>query len=61
MVLFMPNLLDKVIGAEEASQLWGLSSSYIKDLCAKGKIKCKKIGKTWVIDKSQPNPSKSSE
>jgi hypothetical protein len=53
--------LEKIMGADEASTLWGLSPSYIKDLCAHGKIKCKKIGKTWVIDKTQPNPSKSSD
>lgn len=50
--------LDNIMGAEEASKLWGLSPSYIKDLCAKGSIQCKKIGKTWVIDKNQPNPRK---
>lgn len=53
--------LDKIMGADEASKLWGLAPSYVKDLCAKGKIKAKKIGKTWIIDKDQPNPSKSSE
>jgi hypothetical protein len=52
--------LNAVIGVEEASLLWGLSPGYIKNLCAEGKIVCKKIGKTWVIDKTQPNPSKSS-
>lgn len=60
MSLQQRNVLDKIMGAEEASQLWNLSPSYIKDLCAKGKIQCRKIGKTWVIDKDQPNPSKSS-
>lgn len=55
------NNLDKIMGVNEASELWGLAPSYIKDLCAKGKIECKKIGKTWVIDKEQLNPSKSSK
>lgn len=50
------NPLDRVIGVEEAAQLWGLSSGYIKNLCASGKIQCKKIGKTWVILKDQSNP-----
>ncbi|WP_078548662.1 helix-turn-helix domain-containing protein [Litchfieldia alkalitelluris] len=54
------NQLDNIIGVEEASKLWGLSSGYIKNLCASGKIQAKKIGKTWVILKDQPNPSKSS-
>lgn len=49
--------LDMVMGVEEASEQWGLSSGYIKNLCAEGKIHCKKIGKTWIIDKSQPSPN----
>lgn len=51
--------LDKIMGADEASKIWGLSPSYIKDLCAHGRIDCKKIGKTWIIDKEQPNPKSS--
>jgi excisionase family DNA binding protein len=50
--------LENVIGVEEAAELWGLSAGYIKNLCADGKIKAKKIGKTWVIDKTQENPAK---
>jgi hypothetical protein len=53
--------IDLVMGVDEASQIWELSAGYIKNLCAEGKIKSKKIGKTWIIDKFQPNPSKSSE
>lgn len=53
--------LSNVIGVEEASELWNLSAGYIKNLCAEGKIICKKIGKTWVIDKNQPNPSNNKE
>ncbi len=49
--------LDMVMGVEEASEQWGLSSGYIKNLCAEGKILCRKIGKTWIIDKSQPSPN----
>lgn len=48
--------LENIIGVEEASQLWGLSPGYIKNLCAEGRLKAKKIGKTWIIDKNQPNP-----
>jgi hypothetical protein len=51
-------MLDNIIGVEEASQMWGLSPGYIKNLCAEDKIKAKKIGKTWIIDKTQPNPKK---
>lgn len=49
----MSNPLEQVIGVDEASELWNLSPGYIKNLCAANKIKCKKIGKTWVIDKTQ--------
>jgi hypothetical protein len=48
--------LDKIMGVEEASEVWGLSSGYIKNLCAEGKIISRKIGKTWIIDKEQSNP-----
>jgi excisionase family DNA binding protein len=51
-------VLDKVIGVEEAAKLLALSPGYIKNLCAAGKIESKKIGKTWVIDKSSLKPSK---
>jgi hypothetical protein len=52
-------VLEYIIGVEEAEKLWGLSAGYIKNLCAQGKIKSKKIGNTWVIDSRQENPSKS--
>lgn len=52
-------MLENIIGVEEAAKLWGLSPGYIKNLCAEEKIKAKKIGKTWVIDKTQDNPSQS--
>lgn len=42
--------LDNVIGVNEAARLKGLSPGYIKNLCAKGKIVSKKIGRTWIID-----------
>ncbi|MED1742059.1 helix-turn-helix domain-containing protein [Bacillus swezeyi] len=50
------SVLDKIMGVDEASELWGLSPGYIKNLCAAGKIECKKIGKTWIISKEQENP-----
>lgn len=52
------NPLDQIMGVEEAAELWGLNPGYIKNLCNRGEIKAKKIGKTWVIDKHQPNPGK---
>ena len=50
------NILDKVIGVDEASELWGLSPGYIKNLCAEGKVEARKIGKTWILSKNQENP-----
>lgn len=51
------NILDQVIGVEEAAELWNLSPGYIKNLCAEGKVQAKKIGKTWIIARDQENPS----
>ncbi|MGM0904214.1 MAG: helix-turn-helix domain-containing protein [Bacillota bacterium] len=51
-------MLDNLIGVEEAAKLWGLSPGYIKNLCADGRIIAKKIGNTWVIDKTQDNPKR---
>ncbi len=51
--------LENVMGVEEASERWNLSPGYIKNLCAEGKVEAKKIGKTWIIDKEQDNPSHS--
>ncbi|MGG1249862.1 type I-C CRISPR-associated protein Cas8c/Csd1 [Brevibacillus agri] len=48
--------LHNAIGVEEAAEIWGLSPGYVKNLCANNKIIAKKIGKTWVVDKTQPNP-----
>lgn len=50
------NPLDHIMGVEEAAERWSLAPGYIKNLCATGKVKAVKIGKTWVIDKRQPNP-----
>ncbi|OKP95410.1 helix-turn-helix domain-containing protein [Paenibacillus sp. P46E] len=50
------NALNEVMGVEEAAELWGLSPGRIKNICAEGKIQARKIGKTWIITKNQPNP-----
>lgn len=50
--------LDNLISCSDAAELWGLSPHYVKNLCRMGKIKAVCIGKTWVIDKTQPNPKK---
>lgn len=50
--------LDEIMGTDEAAKLWGLSAVRVKHLCSQGKVKAKKIGKTWVIDRQQENPRK---
>jgi len=54
----MHEILDKIMGVEDASKLWGLAPSTVKDMCAAGKVTAVKIGKTWVIPKDHPNPKK---
>ncbi len=51
------NVLGEIMGVEQASSIWGLSPERIKHLCADGKVKSIKIGKTWIIDQNQDNPS----
>jgi len=50
------NPLDQVIGVDDAAKMWGMTPGAVKNMCARGKIRCKKIGKTWVVDKNQPHP-----
>lgn len=50
------NPLNQIMGVDEAAKLWGLAPGYIKNLCNKGKVDAVKIGKTWILDKNQPNP-----
>ncbi|WP_267418829.1 helix-turn-helix domain-containing protein [Bacillus sp. GC_Bacil_1] len=45
--------LHNVIGVHEAASILNVSAGYVKNLCAQEKIVAKKIGKTWVIDKSR--------
>lgn len=49
----MDAFLHNVIGVHEAASILNVSPGYVKNLCAEGKIVAKKIGKTWVIDKSR--------
>ena len=53
--------LAKIMGVEDASKLWGLAPSTVKDMCAAGKVTARKIGKTWVIPKDHPNPKNKKE
>ncbi|MHA4153323.1 helix-turn-helix domain-containing protein [Bacillus cereus] len=45
--------LHNTIGVHEAASILNVSPGHIKNMCATGKIVAKKIGKTWVIDKSK--------
>lgn len=49
--------LKNIMGVDEAAEKWFLSPGYIKNLCAAGKLTAVKIGKTWILDKGQPNPA----
>jgi len=46
-------MLENVIGVVEASKITGLAEGTIKNYCAAKKIVSKKIGKSWVIDKTK--------
>ncbi|HDR4862301.1 DNA-binding protein [Bacillus thuringiensis] len=45
--------LRNVIGVHEAAAILNVSPGHVKNLCAEGKIVAKKIGRTWVIDRSR--------
>ena len=43
------NILDKVLTAPEAEQLWGLSVGTVRAACGRGIIACRKSGGTWLV------------
>jgi len=49
-------LLDNLISADKAAEMWKLSPGTVKNMCADGKVDAVKVGNVWVIDKRQPNP-----
>ena len=49
----MDSNLHNVIGVNEAASILNVSPGHIKNLCVQGKIVAKKIGNTWVIDRSR--------
>lgn len=53
------NPLHQIIGTEEAAERWGLSQDHVKRLCRNGKIDSIRIGKTWIINKTQQSPKSS--
>jgi excisionase family DNA binding protein len=46
-------MLNNIIGVNEAAEILGLSPGTIKNMCATGKIVSKKIGNTWIINKTK--------
>jgi len=50
------SLLDNLISADKAAEMWKLSPGTVKNMCADGKVDAVKVGNVWVIDKRQPNP-----
>ncbi|HDR6318306.1 TPA: helix-turn-helix domain-containing protein [Bacillus thuringiensis] len=49
----MNAFFHNIIGVNEAASILNVSPGYVKNLCNEGKIVAKKIGKTWVIDRSR--------
>ena len=43
------NILDKVLTAPEAEQLWGLSAGTVRAACDRGIIACRKSAGTWLV------------
>ncbi len=52
------NSLDYILGADDAARKWNLSPGTIKNYCSEGRLIAKKVGKTWVIDRNQPDPKR---
>lgn len=49
----MNAFFHNTIGVNDAAILLNVSPGHIKNLCAEGKILAKKIGKTWVINRTR--------
>uniref|UniRef100_UPI0035D6D380 DNA-binding protein n=1 Tax=Bacillus paralicheniformis TaxID=1648923 RepID=UPI0035D6D380 len=49
----MSTFFHNVIGVHEASIILNVSPGHIKNLFAQRKIVAKKVGKTWMIDKTR--------
>lgn len=50
----MNKLFVSIMGVNEASELWELSNTIIRDLCKSGKIVATPIDDTWAIMREQP-------
>jgi len=49
----MGNALDNIIGVEDAAKILNLSPGTVKNKCAANELPAKKIGKTWLLDKTK--------
>lgn len=52
------DILNNIIGVQEASTLWGVSKETIILLCEQMILKSKKIDGVWIIYKNQSLPEK---
>ena len=50
------DIFDRFMTIEEAADFWDMSAPGVKKYCQQGKIDCRKIGTSWIIDKLQPRP-----
>ena len=39
---------DQLISLREASEIYGLSTSYLRELAIKGRLEAQKVGNMWV-------------
>lgn len=44
--------LNNIIGVGEAAEILGNTPGTVKNKCASGQLICKKIGNTWILDKT---------
>lgn len=52
------DILNNIIGVQEASTLWGVSNEAIIVLCEQMILKSKKVDGVWIIYKNQSLPEK---
>lgn len=45
----MDEILNEVMTAAEAAELWSLDASTIKKACLDGRIECRKSKGTWLV------------
>lgn len=49
--------LEHLISVDEAARMWGITPQHVRRLCESGDIRAKKVGRQWIIDKRQENPT----